>query len=286
MEMTRFSPVASPARVVALTVVSTALVAVATVCAVTTEAARAAHCTQPNDRKPAAGPALRQRTKLVPDPRADVVNYGFERGQKHLELVFNVAPRFPQSVKAAQLTIGMARSLRRNEGDKLATVTFPKPKFTKLRIRPGGRQVIVTACLNADGVASGAYTGPINASGPRRLSPGTVNVTVNLKNGLLFGLGLTAALGAAFLLMWYRSGKQAKAANERLWAAMKRTLKDFDFWAASVVGLVAGVIAGVNLYVGDVSWGDDPAPSIIALGSTTLAAAGVQNLIATVRGKG
>lgn len=242
------------------------------------------HCTIDNDREPPLKDApLKRLTKLTPVPTAEVVNFGSRRGEKHVEMLFNAQPHLPPTVKPGHFTLGVPRSFRRNEGDKLATTTFNAPRFTEPSIRLRGRQVAVTACLSADGVKAGAYQGQINVSGPPRLAVASVDVTANLKNVLFFP-GLAAALIAALILMIYRSAKTLKKANERLRDAARRAI-DVEFWFTSLFSLLAGAIAAAGIYVGDVAWGDDAWPSLVALASTTLTAAGVQNLIATARGK-
>lgn len=223
---------------------------------------------------------MKRKTRLTPSPQAEIVNYGFRRNVRHLDIVLDASPQLPKSFRPQQLTLGVARGFRRSEADKLTTVSFPSPRYTKPKVRLGGRQVVVVACLDAAGMKAGAYPGTINISGPVGLVPATVDVTVNLKNRLFF-VGLPVALIVAFFLMLYRSGKIGSA-EKRRWVTL---IKDPEFLASSAAGLIAAVIAAGGVYAGDVAWGDDALPSFIALGSTTLAAAGVQNLIATVRGK-
>ena len=145
--------------------------------------------------------------------------------------------------------------------------------------------ITFTACLDSEGLGAGSYAGQIGISGPRKLQPASVAVVANLRDGKLFRRGLILALVAALVLMIY--GHVKKIRGQKTWwrAFWDNTRPDDGFWVESAIGLVAAGLAAGAVYAQDPAWGDDAFPSLVALGGTTLAAAGVQNLIATARGK-
>ncbi|HEX8068128.1 MAG TPA: hypothetical protein VF520_16550 [Thermoleophilaceae bacterium] len=227
---------------------------------------------------------------LDPVTQTQVVNFGTDRSEKSVDVVLTASTAVPRRIKGEHFELDVPQRFRRVD-DKLETTVLPRPTFSEPRIFGKRRRIALTICLDGEDVKPGAYTGNVVLTGPAQVGDATVTLTVNAKNGGLFALGLVLAVLTALALLFYKAMKAkrdaAPADGPIGWGtALWRVVGDFAFWAETIVSIGAAVVAVYVVWSQDPAWGDDEFPSIVALGATALAAAGVQNLIATVRGSG
>lgn len=248
--------------------------------------AQATKCTRKSGVSQPGRP-LPHRFGLAPDQPSQVINFGRKRGVREVDLVLKASSRLPRSLKSSQLEIAVPRRFQR-AGQNLETSLFMRPTFSEPRFIEGRRSIVFTACLDAHDVPAGSYTGQITMTGPDGLGRADMTITANAKNWRLFVWGLILALLAALLLLVYGAiTKDRDDPNNPIdWKeATKATLGSFSFLAQTAVSLVAALVAAIAIYSQDPAWGEDVGPSVIALAGAALAAAGVQSLIATIRGQ-
>ena len=144
-----------------------------------------------------------------------------------------------------------------------------------------------TICVDGEKLDPGNYSGQVSVSGPEGLDATAVTITANAKDRSAFVWGLVLAVIAALALLFYKAVNERKdAAPDSSWGtAWNQTLRSPEFLIQTFIALVGAVLAMLAIYSQDPGWGADPIPSLIALGGTALAAAGLQSVIATARGK-
>jgi hypothetical protein len=145
--------------------------------------------------------------------------------------------------------------------------------------------VAFTLCENASHISAGSYVGQVLVEGPDGVQSATVAITLNAKNSVWFNRALGAALLLAFLILSLR-GAQAlyKPKKVGFFRALWRTWKDpFGFWIPTIVALGAAGVAAYQVYDGNPSWGADTGASVIALISTSFAAAGVGTFLSSIK---
>jgi hypothetical protein len=264
------------------------------ICAWSPSRAEATDCTRDAGPPERPGPPLKNPIKLTPvEPTATVnfgpgdlvtigggtlIGVGEGYASKEIDVVLTASRRLPKSVKPSQIEINAPRRLARAD-PTLETVLLRRPTFTQPQFIDNRQRVAFTVCLDPADIHAGSYTGEISVGGPTRLGRAVVAVTANAKDGWLFQFGLLAALAAVLLLLIYRAYTEMED-NQRL---RDVTVKRFSWWAGLAVSLVAAYIAAIAVYTQDPAWGDDQAPSIIALAGAALAGAGVNSVITTLR---
>jgi hypothetical protein len=124
---------------------------------------------------------------------------------------------------------------------------------------------------------AGSYSAQMSVEGTR-MSPATVDFTVNTKNGLLAAFGLALALLLALLFIMYKEETRDDLQPEEKW--------DIRFGASECI-FPLGVTgwAMYSLYAGSAAWGADSISSVVAFLTTAFTAVGVRSLLTIGRGK-
>jgi hypothetical protein len=254
----------------------------------------AAECTGRGGPPEDPGPPLEKSVKLTPVQPAEIVNFGpgdianiaedgtdfsfdDDYASKEIDIVIAASRRLPKGLEPSHIELNAPRRLTRADTG-LETVVLEESTFSTPQFIENRHRITFTLCLNPADIEAGSYTGEVSVGGPTRLGGATVAITANAKDGKLFHFGLLVALAAVTALVIYRAHEAKADKNLR-----EVTIKSFSWWATLVVALVAAYIAAISIYTQDPAWGDDQAPSIIALAGAALAGAGVHSVIATLR---
>jgi hypothetical protein len=216
------------------------------------------------------------------------MNMGSLRGIGTTDITVSAAPALPKTVTPQDITLDVPKRFGRN-GTGLSTAYLPEPTFSTPRILEQGKLVAFTLCEDVSNVSAGSYVGQIIVGGPPGVEPATVAVTLNAKDAWLFDVGLGLAIILAFALLFLRGvkvnvDKPAVGATPPGRAAVA-TLKDpLGFWAPTAIAIGAAVAAMLQVYDANASWGADTVASLLALGGTAIAAAGLGTFLSSLRG--
>jgi hypothetical protein len=199
------------------------------------EAMAQASCTrQVNVARP--GERVDPPIKLTPTTQSAQrqLNFDTERDPKVISRIVVTADQaLPSGVMPDQL--GYDAVLSRT-GETLESADFPTPKFTEPVIRQDRRTIIFSACLDPGDAEAGKYVGLVELNGPDGVSPTSVAVTVNLKDGTLFWPGFLAALAIAFVLLLIKDAAVAQPAVAKAAADAAKKAADGAKAAADASG--------------------------------------------------
>jgi hypothetical protein len=239
--------------------------------------------------EPPPSTAKTKPISLEADGPANPMNMGGLRGTGMTDIAVTATPPLPASVTSADITIALPQRFARS-GSGLTSSYLPEPTFSPPRILEHGKVIAFTLCIDADQVEAGSYVGQVIVGGPEGIQPATIAITLNAKDEKEFVLGTIGAIVIAFVLMLLRgvSGNYDKQGNEAkdIGKAFHETLTEyFGFWTATVIGVGAAFVAMLQVYDSNASWGADTISSLIALGGTTIAAAGVGTFVSSIHSK-
>jgi hypothetical protein len=205
-------------------------------------------------------------------------NFGTSRGTKYLRDVrFTAEPPLPKTLTPAQLNF---EALISRTGDNLESTDFPDPTFTQPRISEDRKSVTFTICLNATGIDAGKYVGSVTAAGPPGLAPGTINLTVNAKEGSLFLIGAIVTFVLCLLLLLAKdAAAHFKKPGDNWWEALRLPLVDLRWWGATLVALGAAFGALYLAYANDPVWGANGLGAVIALIGSGVTAIGGKSVL-------
>jgi hypothetical protein len=226
---------------------------------------------------------------------ASPINMGDTKGWGQSDIVVGASPALRPRVRPSQITIHVPKRFERS-GDNLTSEYLRRPIFTRRRILERGKLVAFTLCINMDGAQAGTYVGQLIVGGPGKIQPATIAVTINVKNRTLFLQGLAVAILLAFALLlalatkkrWdVIDSKKTPKCPPCLATAMGQALTDaWGFWLPTAIAIVAAGVAMYQVWDNTVAWGADTGASLIALGGTTLSAAGIGSFLTSIRGPG
>jgi hypothetical protein len=247
------------------------------------------HANRPS--APAEGAEIKPTVAFSSSGPAEPMNMGGLRGTGTTDIAIAASPALPTSVTSEEITVDIPKRFARN-GPGLTTQYLPEPEFSKPRILQHGTLIAFTLCVNASHTPAGSYVGQVIVGGPKGVQPATIAVTLNAKDEIEFIVGSIVAGVIAVLLLLLRGIKvrmeKPVATNETAPTAGKAlgiTLKDLlGFWVPTIVAVAAALVAMLQVYDANSSWGADATSSLIALGGTALSAAGLGTFLSSLKG--
>ncbi len=240
---------------------------------------------------PAAGSPteVKPTVALSSSGPAEAMNMGGLRGTGTTDIAIAASPALPASVSSEEITVDIPKRFART-GPGLTTQYLPEPEFSKPRILQHGTLIAFTLCVDARHIDAGSYVGQVIVGGPVGVQPATVAVTLNAKDEGKFILGMVLAGIVAVLLLLFRGikihmEKLPEGTTKNLRNALLPTVTDFvGFVAPTVVAVAAALVALLQVYDSNVSWGADSISSLIALGGTAISAAGLGTFLSSLKG--
>jgi hypothetical protein len=208
------------------------------------------------------------------------LNFDTDRDPKALTRIVVTADRaLPAEITPEVLSYDAILS---RTGDTLESADFPNPTFTQPQIRPDRKTIIFSACLDPGDSGAGKYVGSFELSGPVGLAAASTNVTVNLKDGDLFWLGLVIALAVSFALLLLKDASIAYEGEGKNWGkALLKPLTDLRWWAATLVAMGGAFGILYAAYANDPSWGATGLTAVAALVGSAFAAIGGQSILSS-----
>jgi hypothetical protein len=216
------------------------------------------------------------------------------RGTGQTDITVSASPPLPAGVTPREISLQVPKRFARIQTG-LSTGYLPYPTFSSPRILEGGKLIAFTLCVDASHISAGSYVGQVIVGGPPGVQPATVAITLNARDEGAFRLGIILALILAFLMLLLRGIKvnyQQPPANATMGtrldkvgkAALATATDPLGFWAPSLIALGAAFAAMLQVYDSNVSWGADTIASLLALGGTAIAAAGVGTFLSSLKG--
>jgi hypothetical protein len=257
-------------------------------------------CSVANASGKAGGKKVKKAVTLETDAGSlnRTVNLGSDRELEAIRLRVNVPKGLTKKKLVKRMELAAEPFTKVHETAEAAIVT--DIEFSELNVSGDGKRITFDMCVDPpNGLDAGKYTSVVTLEGPRGVSPATMTVTLNGKDGGVFVAALFVTALLSFLVLLYKGASEMRAtaiaaAKKETDADKRKTdLEKAEKWWGHVgkcvtsPGWLVPTFAAIGAafailwaaYDGNPAWGESgPVTSGLALLGAGLAAIGAKTI--------